>query len=62
MAYSVPGGKLTELVTLMSGESPQVLTLTNLRRLKALMETGEIATVEGQPSGREEDLPPSLKH
>jgi len=54
MTYRIPGGELTELATLFTDENPACLTLTNLRRLKALLETGEIPTIEGQPSGREE--------
>lgn len=54
LAYDVPGGKLTELLTKLTGEDPESLILTNLRRLKALLEAGEIPTVEGQPSGRDE--------
>jgi uncharacterized membrane protein len=54
--YHVPGGKLTELAGKFTGEDPYNLTLTNLRRLKAFLETGEIPTTEGQSSGRDEDL------
>lgn len=56
MNYKIPGGKLTELATLMTGEDPENLTLTNLKRLKAYLETGVIPTTEGQSSGRDEDL------
>jgi len=35
------------------GEEPQVQIEEDLRRFKQLMETGEIATTEGQSSGRE---------
>lgn len=52
--YEIPGGKLAELATLFTGESPELLILTNLKRLKCFLETGEISTTEGQPSGREE--------
>jgi uncharacterized membrane protein len=34
---------------------PAQQTQDDLRRLKQLLETGELATVEGQPSAREED-------
>jgi len=53
MTYHVPGGRLTELAGQAAGEDPYSLTLTNLRRLKAYLETGEIPTIEGQPSGRD---------
>jgi uncharacterized membrane protein len=52
--YSVPGGKLTEILTMLRGEDPDSLTQINLRRLKSFLETGEIPTIEGQPSGRDE--------
>lgn len=55
MDYKVPGGKLTEFLTMFTGEDPDSLAKINLRRLKALLETGEIPTIEGQPSGREEE-------
>ena len=54
MDYSVPGGKLTELLTKITAEDPNSLSKINLRRLKAYLETGEIPTTEGQSSGREE--------
>ena len=61
--FKIPGGKLAELATLMTGESPQALAFTNLRRLKAYLETGEIPTIQGQSSGREEDqVEPEMKN
>lgn len=35
-------------------DSPSTLMNAFLKRFKALIETGEIATIQGQPSGREE--------
>ena len=55
MDYKVPGGKLADLASALTGESPDMLICTNLKRLKALLETGEIPTTEGQPSGRDEN-------
>lgn len=60
MNYKAPGGKVTELVTRLSGEDGDTLLQINLRRLKAFLETGEIPTIEGQPTGREEI--PEVKH
>ena len=60
--YVIPGGKLTELVTTLSAENPEQLIQTNLKRLKGFLETGEIATTEGQPSGREEIPSRETKH
>ena len=34
------------------GEDPAANVQEDLRRLKMLIETGEIATIDGQPSGR----------
>lgn len=63
MDYAVPGGKLAEFILLFTGETPELLTETNLRRLKAFLETGEIPTTEGQPSGRQEETKHKhLKH
>lgn len=54
MKYTITGGKVTELATKVMGEDPKTLAMSNLRRFKAYLETGEVPTVEGQPSGREE--------
>ena len=62
LSYSVPGGKLTELLTKFTGEDPDSLALINLRRLKGYLETGVIATVEGQTSGREQGAETIQKH
>lgn len=62
MNYTIPGGKISELATRLMGEDPDSLIVTNLRRLKSYLETGEIPTTKGQPSGRDEDLAPELKH
>lgn len=50
--YDPPGGKLGVGVAKLFGQDPTSVTRENLRRLKQLMEAGEIATVKGQPSGR----------
>jgi uncharacterized membrane protein len=62
LEYKVPGGKLTELLTKMSGEDPKSLALINLRRLKCYLETGELATIEGQSTGRDSEAEEILKH
>lgn len=62
MDYDVIGGKASELVAYFAGEDPDTLMQTNLKRLKAYLEVGEIATTEGQPSGREEISPPETTH
>jgi uncharacterized membrane protein len=52
LQYSPPGGKLGAAVAWMSGEEPGLQVRDDLRRVKALLEAGEIPTTEGQPSGR----------
>lgn len=50
--YNPPGGKAAALFAKLFGQEPGQLVEHNLKRLKQLIETGEIPTTEGQPSGR----------
>ena len=50
--YNPPGGAVTATLAKLFGEEPKQQISDDLRRFKMLMETGEIATTEGQPSGR----------
>lgn len=52
LKYDPPGGKIGALVARLFGENPEQQIEEDLGRFKQLMETGEIATTEGQPSGR----------
>lgn len=52
LKYEPPGGVLGSRIARLLGEEPKVQIHDDLRRLKQLLETGEIATVEGQPAGR----------
>jgi uncharacterized membrane protein len=52
LQYNPPGGKLGAAVAKIFGEEPNQTIREDLRRLKQLMEAGEIPTTEGQPSGR----------
>jgi uncharacterized membrane protein len=52
MQYNPPAGKLGAALAWLFGEEPSIQVRDDLRRLKQLFETGEIATTEGQPSGR----------
>jgi uncharacterized membrane protein len=49
--YNVPGGKLTALFAKPFGTEPGQLIEDDLRRFKQLMETGEVPTIDGQPTG-----------
>ncbi|MEH2272157.1 MAG: SRPBCC family protein [Nostoc sp.] len=51
LEYNPPGGALAATVAKFFGEEPQQQIGDELRRFKMLMEAGEIATTEGQPSG-----------
>ena len=51
LEYQPPGGALTNAIAKLFGESPQEQIGDELNRFKQLMETGEIATTEGQPQG-----------
>jgi uncharacterized membrane protein len=51
MSYSPPGGAAGALVAKMFGEEPSQQIDDDLRRFKWLIETGEIPTTIGQPSG-----------
>jgi uncharacterized membrane protein len=50
--YNPPGGKAAALFAKLFGAEPGQLVEHNLKRLKQLIETGEIPTTEGQTSGR----------
>jgi uncharacterized membrane protein len=53
--YNPPAGKLGAAVARLFGEEPNVQVREDLRRFKRLLETGEIPTIAGQPSGRGRD-------
>lgn len=50
--YAPPGGALTAAIAKLFGEEPNQQIGDDLRRFKMLMETGEIATTEGQSKGQ----------
>ena len=53
LQYNPPGGVVGAWLSKLWGEEPSQQINEDLRRFKALMETGEIPTTEGQTSGRE---------
>ena len=59
--YNAPGGKLSALVARLLGGEPGQMIEDDLRRLKQILETGEIASIDGQPSGREPGARPLPK-
>ncbi len=52
LAYEPPAGRLGAAVAKLFGEEPEQQLREDLRRFKQRMETGEVASTEGQPSGR----------
>lgn len=50
--YNPPAGQLGATIAQLLGAEPMQLIKEDLRRLKQMMEAGEIATVSGQTSGR----------
>ncbi|HWN09923.1 MAG TPA: SRPBCC family protein [Pyrinomonadaceae bacterium] len=57
--YNAPGGKLSAFVAKLLGGEPGQMIEDDLRRLKQILEAGEIANVEGQPSGRDSQARPA---
>lgn len=53
LIYRMPGGKITKRIAEIFGEEPSQILREDLRRLKWLMETGEIPTTHGQSHGTE---------
>ncbi len=51
MQYAPTGGKLANTVAKLFGKDPEREIREGLRRFKQLMEAGEIATTDGQPTG-----------
>jgi uncharacterized membrane protein len=51
MYYGWPGGQLGAKAARMFSAAPEAVAMEDLRRFKQLIETGEIATTRGQPSG-----------
>jgi uncharacterized membrane protein len=51
MEYELPGGTMAAAIAKLFGEEPEQQIGDDLNRFKQLMETGEIATIEGQPRG-----------
>ena len=52
LRYDPPAGRFGAAVSRLFGENPERQVREDLRRLKMLIETGEIATNDGQPTGR----------
>jgi len=56
LQYEPPAGKFGAAIAWMFGNEPSQSIREDLRRFKALMETGEIPTTAGQPRGKQSML------
>ncbi len=52
MHFQPPGGHMATAVSKMLGKDPNHQVREDLRRFKSLLETGEVPSTRGQPSGR----------
>lgn len=55
MSYDPPAGAIGLGVAKLLGQDPESRVREDLRRFKRIMETGELITTQGQPSGRSEE-------
>jgi uncharacterized membrane protein len=58
MNYNSPGGRGGAALAEIFGGEPAQLIRKDLRRLKQILETGELASIEGQASGRAPEAEP----
>ncbi|HSL28170.1 MAG TPA: SRPBCC family protein [Anaerolineales bacterium] len=58
MQYNPPAGSLGAAFAKLFGKEPGLQIKEDLRRFKQIMETGEVPTIEGQPSGRHDPNQP----
>jgi uncharacterized membrane protein len=52
LTYHPPGGALGASLAKLFGEEPNQQISSDMRRFQQIMETGEVASVEGQPVGK----------
>jgi uncharacterized membrane protein len=52
MSYSMPAGKVSELVARFTGDDPHQELDDDLRRVKQILETGEVVRSDGAPEGK----------
>ena len=55
LRYDPPFGRAGRLIAKLFREEPSIQVADDLRRFKQMMETGEVSTIDGQPSGRKGD-------
>jgi len=52
LVYDPPAGRVGAAIAKLAGEEPELQIRRDLRALKQLLETGEVASTRGQPAGR----------
>lgn len=62
LRFEAPGGRIGNAIAKRMGFVPRMLAEQTLRRLKSLAETGEIPTLEHNPSARSTIQTQSLQH
>jgi hypothetical protein len=50
--FDPPGGKVGEVLANHLHIGPRLIAMNSLRRIKSLLETGEVPTLEKNPSAR----------
>lgn len=60
LVYDPPGGEIGRGIAWLFGEEPDFQIQEDLRRFKQMVETGEVATTEGQPTGRGKSWIPGM--
>lgn len=60
MEYNPPAGSMGAAFAKLFGEEPSQQLRDDLRHFKQMMETGEVPSVEGQPSGRNKEFGRSI--
>jgi uncharacterized membrane protein len=61
LQYRPPAGELGSMVAHLFGEAPELQARHDLRRFKQVIETGEVPTTSGQPSGRRTAVARTMK-
>jgi uncharacterized membrane protein len=52
LRYDMPGGKVGQAIARLLGEDPRQQVDDDLRRLKQVLETGEVVLSDGAPAGK----------
>ena len=52
LTYELPAGRAGAALATLTGDEPDQVLRTALRRVKQILDCGQIITTDGQPSGR----------